>query len=264
LRDNEEVANIINPKHSNDHFELQTTRGNIQAKKLIIAPGPYINDVIGLFNIKLNLTIWEMTSVYFKKLSNATHSTPTWFYFGKNRMNLYYGFPENSVDKIGYERVSPDFVYKPLSSPSERTNHPDYEAAHKTAEFVKLYMPHLDYNSYYVSNVTCLASMIPDDGFVLDFSPLSVPNNKRMIIFGAGWAFKFVPLFGDLLAQLSWIGKTDRDISDFSINIPGRLIKNSPTPVPSPNYLVVVIIVIVIVVVVVAAIGFSIFFYKTV
>ena len=47
----------------------------------------------------------------------------------------------------------------------------------------------------------------PDDpGFVLDFLP---GTDKRIVLCTAGWAMKFVPMFGTILADLALNGETE-------------------------------------------------------
>jgi hypothetical protein len=52
---------------------------------------------------------------------------------------------------------------------------------------------------------------------------LKGPAHKNVIIFTAGWAFKFVPLLGKCLSQLAIDGQTEYSITDYSINRPGIL-----------------------------------------
>ena len=49
-------------------------------------------------------------------------------------------------------------------------------------------------------------------GFVLDFLK---PDLKRIVLFTGGWAMKFVPMFGKILADLAIQGKTEyQDLID--------------------------------------------------
>ena len=44
---------------------VTTTKATYTATKLVLAPGPYINQMLSLLNVQLNLTYWELTSTYF-------------------------------------------------------------------------------------------------------------------------------------------------------------------------------------------------------
>ena len=49
------------------------------------------------------------------------------------------------------------------------------------------------------------------------------PGHKNVVIFTAGWAFKFAPLLGKILTELTFDGKTSHNISNFKITRPGVL-----------------------------------------
>ncbi len=230
LREKTVVEKIsVHPKN----VMLRTNSGYVHAKKVILAPGPYANNVFKLLNFSISLDIWELTSIYYKLKKNA--SFPTWFAFGGDKSNLFYGFPENSWERPGYVRISPDFVQKAITDPSERTNKPDMDAVEKTTKFVRDHLKDVDWNNTIVEQSTCLATMVPDDGFVLDFAPPSVQYNENVIVIAGGWGFKFVPLFGKIISDLVINGKTKFDIKPLSITRPGILVNNHPFP-PGPHH----------------------------
>jgi len=153
--------------------------------------------------------------------------------------NFFMDF-HSSDEMPGYQRVAPDYVRYVLTDPSQRTNIPDSVIAAETQQFVQLHMPHLSNTNSIIGNITCLASFLSDNGFLLDFAPDFVPNNKRIIVQAAGWAMKFVPTFGSLLASLA-TGKLTVTPPEFSISIPGRLIIPSSSPAISNPYIWIVI-----------------------
>lgn len=120
--------------------------------------------------------------------------------------------------------MSPDFVKAPIKKPSERTNKPDWKSFQKTTNFVQKYMPDITWSDNIIENSTCLATMVPDGGFILDFAPANiVPHHEDIIIFAAVWGFKFVPFFGQILADLAIKESTSYNITSFRINRPGIL-----------------------------------------
>ncbi|MFC0182342.1 FAD-dependent oxidoreductase [Pseudarcicella hirudinis] len=64
-------------------FHVTTPEGTHLAKKLVITPGPYINNVLNLLNFKVSVTYWEMASAYFKKKQNLIFNTLPGLYFRK-------------------------------------------------------------------------------------------------------------------------------------------------------------------------------------
>ena len=62
---------------------------------------------------------------------------------------------------------------------------------------------------------TCLYTMTPDRDFVLDL----VPGHERAAVGqGAAHAFKFASVFGKSLVELVFDGKTESDVSAWSID----------------------------------------------
>lgn len=61
----------------------------------------------------------------------------------------------------------------------------------------------------------CLQTNVADNNFILDYAP---GTNKKVAVFCAGWAMKFVPLFGKILRQLALGEEVTSDISHFKIN----------------------------------------------
>jgi len=200
------------------------------AKKVILCPGPYANNIFLQLGFQIDMEIWELPSVYFNVTSAL--SFPTWFVFqkasenGTINDNLYYGFPESEWELNGTVKISPDFVQAPIRNPSQRTGIPDPYLIERTVDFVRRNTVGVDWENPIVSPYTCLATMVPDGDFVLDYAPPSVPYNHNIVVFAAGWGFKFVPIFGKILSDLALFNQTDFDISYFKITRKGVLVVN--------------------------------------
>jgi hypothetical protein len=66
---------------------------------------------------------------------------------------------------------------------------------------------------------------VQDNLFVLDHLPPSAGDgHQNVFVFVGGWAFKFVPLFGQILQELTITGSSHADISRFTITRPGILV----------------------------------------
>jgi sarcosine oxidase len=64
---------------------------------------------------------------------------------------------------------------------------------------------------------TCLYTLTPDRDFVID----RVPGHPDITVaIGAGHAFKFASVIGRILSELAVEGRTESDISPFSIERP--------------------------------------------
>ncbi|MEO0044599.1 MAG: hypothetical protein RL329_4047 [Bacteroidota bacterium] len=187
-------------------------------KKLVIVPGPYINSVTELLGFRTSVTYWQMSSAYFKK-TDPNIQYPTWFAFQQpvgNRDDLYYGFPAVDWDHPDYIRVAPDFVMAPLDNPDNATFQPNAQELALTEAWVRDHMTGLDPTPELKSTCMMALTNLPNKELLLDFAPNYVLNHQNIIIQATGWAAKFIPLFGKILADLAIKGTTPYDISHFA------------------------------------------------
>ncbi|MFC5873113.1 sarcosine oxidase/sarcosine oxidase / L-pipecolate oxidase [Chryseobacterium arachidis] len=215
----EENSPVLKIEQMGDLFEVITPNGSYITKKLAIIPGPYINSVINLLDFKIEATYWNMSSAYFRK-TDPDIQYPTWFVFqnatGDNG-NQFYGFPSVDWDHPEYIRVAPDFVINPLDEPNDRTLIPNQQELEYTSEWVKNHMTGLATEPEYTS--TCLISLskLPNKELLIDFAPGYVPNHKNIVLYATGWAAKFTPFLGKIMADLALDGHTDFDITPFQL-----------------------------------------------
>ena len=98
-------------------------------------------------------------------------------------------------------------------------------------------MPTLDPRLIRSQESTCIAGFAeltngePDPGFVLDFVP---ETNNRIVLATGGWAMKFVPMFGKILADLAIDGKTSHSTEIEPMNI-SRGILYQPVNTQKPD-----------------------------
>ena len=205
-------------RHVHGKYEVTTPQGVFVAEKLVLTPGPYADNVFALLDFGVAATYWSMASAFYRILDPAIRY-PTWFVFqnpdGANG-NQFYGFPEVSWNHPGYVRVASDFVIAPLSSVDGRTPVPDPRELDYTAGWVGRHMTGLDPTPCYTSTCLVALSKIPNKELLIDFAPPSVPDHRNVVICATGWAGKFVPLIGAILADLALDGHTRFDISHFA------------------------------------------------
>ena len=78
----------------------------------------------------------------------------------------------------------------------------------------------------YIRQRTCLYTMTPDRDFVIDL----VPGHERAAVGqGAAHAFKFASVFGKSLVELVFDGKTESDVSDWTIDRDVLTMDDPPT-----------------------------------
>ena len=77
--------------------------------------------------------------------------------------------------------------------PSQRINTIDIFLTQKVIEWVSRNMAtQVNVSDYYSSTQTCLATFLPDNGFLLHYVP---QTNRRVLIQAAGWSMKFTPVW---------------------------------------------------------------------
>ena len=220
-------------------------------KRVILTPGTYVNNVLSAlepaYPYYINLTIYLWCTTYFrveKVLPNDDPRLwPTWYFFGKPKppvdgvadSSSYYGFPSmrlKSDQQTQYARAAPAFTSQSKFDfkryPPRKEERPiDYDALDFTSDFVKKSMPTVDPRLTHRLESTCIAGFAelteeseqgdPGSGFVLDFVP---ETGNRIVLATCGWAMKFVPMFGKILADLAIDGKTEyhKEIKPMSID----------------------------------------------
>jgi monomeric sarcosine oxidase len=206
-----------------------TVTTTYQADKVILCAGAFVNDLLAPWAIKVNLKIWEMTFAYYQVL-DTTKTYPMWFQFedtpASGGSSLFYGFPSVPWARPGYLRIAVDFASHISDSPTDRTFVPAMQDIHLTMDYIQNHM--VGVSTHPTQMATCLVPLVPDNGYVLDFAPPQVPNNDNVIVATAGWAYKFAPMFGALLAELAIKGTTTYDIAPMSITRPGVIVDLYP------------------------------------
>jgi len=222
--------------HGVDIIVNQTTL--VVARKLIVCPGAYVNQLLKPLGIAVNISIWEWSGAYFKvkgyqpgrAAPELWEQQPIWIRFenaSPSDGGMFFGFPDwHDLGRPGMVRINPGYTKHIFSSPSQRTGKPDLEELKQTQQFVGKYLKGIDPNSMEVAEQTCLATIIGGDGnaMVLSFLPDSIPFHKNVVINTAGWGFKLAPLLGDIMAQMAIDGTSSHNISAFAIDQPGVLI----------------------------------------
>lgn len=205
IRTNESFTEL-DPHTPTDQASIRliTNRGSMNARRVLFAPGPYARNVSKSLGFTLKMTLWELPTIYFR-LRNYNQTIPTWSVFGEDDQSLYYGFSSESSDRPGYVKISPNYIRdmsKPLLFPKDRTNVIDPWVLQRTRAWVAANVPFVDPDAYYFGEFTCLASFLPDNGFILDYLPRQVRYADKLLMYAAGWGMKYVPVWADILAEL--------------------------------------------------------------
>lgn len=214
---------------SSSYVDVQTVKTTYRAGKVILCLGAYVNDLLAPYNVKVNLDVWEMTFAYYQVLPPA-RTYPMWFQFDETPASggssLFYGFPSVPWARPGYLRIAVDYASHVSDSPADRTHVPAPEDIHLTMDYIQRHM--VAVSTQPTQMATCLVPLVPDNGYVMDFGPPAMPNRENVVIATAGWAFKFAPIFGRIMAQLVIDGESSWDIEPMSITRTGVLVDLYP------------------------------------
>ena len=182
-----------------------------RGRKLIVAAGPWSNQALAHFGLRLPLTVTQEQVTYFATPRLAEFQPerfPVWIWMDEP---CYYGFPAygeagtKAAQDVGGRQVTAE----------GRTFEPDPAAFRRVEDFLRRYLPAALGPVIYTK--TCLYTLTPDRDFVID----AVPGHENALVaIGAGHAFKFASLIGKVLSELAVDGKTESDIEPFKINRP--------------------------------------------
>lgn len=200
---------------------VETTSGIHQAERLVLAPGAWAPEV--LRDIALPLEVERQVLYWFAPGGGvgAFESLPVYIWDAPEAMP--YGFPAtDGCDggvKISFYRA-----------PGTRSCHPETvdrvvaeEEISMMRDFIARLIPAFS-EARCLQAVTCLYTNTPDLNFVVATHPLH--QNVALACGFSGHGYKFCPVVGEILADLSTHGKTPHPIELFSpkrpaLSVPG-------------------------------------------
>ena len=209
----EELASAFDVSDSG--VTVTTDRGTYSADRLILAAGPWLPDFVDK-PIAQHLTIYRQVLCWFDIEGPVTPFLPKnfpvfiWELQGK-RQGIY-GFPAiegaSGGLKVATEQydatTTPEAVESRVTDAEIRTMHDEYVAPYISG-----------LSSRCVKAATCLYTVTPDFGFVID----TLPNAERVIVASpcSGHGFKHSAAIGEALSELVIDGASQLDLSAFAI-----------------------------------------------
>lgn len=201
----ETLVQAVTPKGPG--VRVTTSRGDVEAKSVIIAAGPWIGPLIP--DLPLRVTRQVMT--WFAPREPALFKLGRFpVFLMRTPHGNHYGFPsvDGGLVKVAKhhhldETVDPETVDRSISSQDE--------AAVRTA--VAEHIPAAD--GPLTRAKTCLYTVTPDHDFIIDLAP-GAPNLVVASVC-SGHGFKFAPVLGEILADLATLRRTAHDIGRFRL-----------------------------------------------
>jgi sarcosine oxidase len=198
-----------------DIVRVVTDRGEYAAKQVVVAAGAWLPQLVDaklgrLFTVTRQVLYW-----YEVKASLASFSPPAfpiWIWELQDRNNVIYGFPAIDGAAGGAKVATEQYMVTTSVDAVER----EVSAQETRGMYEQLVAPNLaGLGPRCIKAVSCLYTATPDFHFVIDRHP----RMPGVILASpcSGHGFKHSAAIGEALAQLMAKGKSDVDLSAFSL-----------------------------------------------
>ena len=204
---NEKVLKI---SYGVDYVVVSTDSNEYKTKKLVIAPGPWINEFFKFLDIKRRIAIYHVGYSFFKVKDEVLFQKEKFPIFINYGPKIFYGFP--IFEKASHIKVAPHFSLN-ISEDKRIFSTVDQELLNQTKDFVSKNLNYVEPNPRDAQS--CFYSMTPNEDFIIDFHP----DTKDIVFVGgfSGHGFKFAPLIGRVVKDLVMKEKTNYSISKFKL-----------------------------------------------
>ena len=194
-----------------DGVAVVTDDGVLRADRVVVAGDAWTNRVLAETGTSLPLTVLQEQVTYYSTPHLAEFSPARFPVFMWHGRHNFYGFPVYGevATKLGQHMGGNE------TTAEDRTFEPDPVRRARYAAFVDDHLPRFGGPELYTR--TCLYTVPPDQNFVLD----TLPEHPQIVVAnGAGHAFKFAALIGQLLADLALERTPSHPVDAFSITRP--------------------------------------------
>ena len=191
-----------------DHVTVSTHRGDFTAERLVVTAGAWLGRLMK--DLKLPLTV-EQQQVLYVRVRHIPDFSIGAFPLFIHRDSYVYGLPV--YERPNCIKVS-DHAGAPRIDLEKRRTELMKDRAADTIDRLGAFVPGAGKELAHYQ--LCLYTKTPDEHFILDRHP----EHANIVIGGgfSGHGFKFGPILGDILAELSSNGTTRHDIRRFSVN----------------------------------------------
>jgi monomeric sarcosine oxidase len=172
-----------------DNALLQTGLGNVRARRVVVAAGAWVRDLVGALVSLPPITVTQELTAHFRRVNDL--SWPTFVH--KGDLNAY-GLPAGTGSPEHYKVA--EFRGGPVLAGADQRITDTSAVRARLVDFVARRLPGLDPEPTY--EASCLFTSTPSDDFVLDRQgPVIVCSPC------SGHGAKFAPLIGELVTDLA-------------------------------------------------------------
>ncbi len=194
---------------ASDRVQVETAGGRYEAGRLVIAAGAWAP--VMLASLHMPLVIERQVVAWFRPVVLQAGFAPDRcpIHIWQTGQRFFYGFPSLDHESV---KIAEHAMGDPTTADDVRRGIAPEEIEEIREDFMARHMPAA--NGSLVSSTVCMYTMTPDTHFVIDRHP-GHPNVAVACGF-SGHGFKFAPVVGEILADLTLDGRTRHDISRFS------------------------------------------------
>jgi sarcosine oxidase len=191
-------------RQDGDSIAVETDKREFRADKLVLTAGPWAAEALA--EVQAPLQIRRKALLWYDADDRTPYTEENMPCFAfDTAAGFFYGFPAMGEFGLkvaehsgGTEIDDPDAIDRGLS--------PDDEA--DVRRFLGEAFPNFEASRSHFA--VCMYTMTPDEHFVIDFHP---DNDKIVLAAGfSGHGFKFAPVIGEIVADLSQSGETPHPI----------------------------------------------------
>lgn len=194
------------------HVTVRTTSHTFRTERVILTGGAYTPRLVDPDSLKLSITQQLLLWIAPEKAKDfGRDSFPCWVIEEKGTPGIFYGFPDVHDISPGPRglKVAHHRPWKEIDPEDVLEFDQEEEVAH-LLQALKRYLPSLE--GEVVAVKSCLYANSPDENFIIDFLPGS--DEKVLVACGfSGHGFKFIPVVGEILADLGSEGATDYPVA---------------------------------------------------
>lgn len=204
-------------KKVNGVIEVQTNRGTLSAKKLIITAGAWASPAIKEFKVPLKVTRQVILWVEPEHPSRFwPEHFPCWMRASNNINGVWYGFPLLRGKRFpGPEGLKFALHHAEAATDPDKVNREvSREEINGMLEDVANYFSAA--RGRVVDAKTCLYTNSPDEDFIIDHLP-GYDGDVTIACGFSGHGFKFASAVGEILADLAMKGRTELPVGFLGI-----------------------------------------------
>jgi sarcosine oxidase len=191
---------------------LDTNKDSYRCSKLIITAGAWSGNLIPGMGEKIEVTRQFVAWIKPKNWDDYTlNNFPCWLIDEDERKGCYYGFPILPPDTFGAPHGLKIACHYPgrITEADKVNRQAEDEDIENIRYALDKYFPGT-FNGM-VTSKTCLYASLPDENFIIDRLP-GYEDHVTIAIGFSGHGFKFAPVVGEILADLSIEGRTKHPI----------------------------------------------------